>query len=224
MNETVQTQRRRAGRPPASEARSNDPQRTIANIIEVATREFAEKGLAGGRIDEIAALTHTSKRMIYYHFGSKEGLYIAVLEEAYRHIRAIEATLSLEDLEPEAALAKLVGFTYDHQLANPDFIRLVMSENIQKGEFLAQSKSIQQLNVPVINAVKAVYDRGVKTGVFRRGLDAVDLHMSISALCFFNVANRHTFALIFKRDMTDAGEMTSRRRNIIDMVLRFVRK
>jgi len=194
------------------------------NIIAVATREFAEKGLAGGRIDEIAALTHTSKRMIYYHFGSKEGLYVAVLEEAYRRIRQIEAGLSLEDLEPEAALAKLVGFTYDYQLANPDFIRLVMSENIQKGEFLGQSTTIQKLNVPVITAVKSVYDRGVKAGVFRRGLDAVDLHMSISALCFFNVANRHTFALIFKRDMTDAQEMTSRRRNIVEMVLRFVRK
>jgi len=194
------------------------------NIIEVATREFAEKGLAGGRIDEIAALTHTSKRMIYYHFGSKEGLYVAVLEEAYRRIRQIETGLSLEDLDPEAALAKLVGFTYDYQLANPDFIRLVMSENIQKGEFLAQSTTIQKLNVPVITAVKSVYDRGVKAGVFRRGLDAVDLHMSISALCFFNVANRHTFALIFKRDMTDPQEMTSRRRNIVEMVLRFVRK
>jgi hypothetical protein len=117
-----------------------------------------------------------------------------------------------------------VGFTYDYQLANPDFIRLVMSENIQKGEFLAQSTTIQKLNVPVITAVKSVYDRGVKAGVFRRGLDAVDLHMSISALCFFNVANRHTFALIFKRDMTDPQEMTSRRRNIVEMVLRFVRK
>ena len=224
MNEPVQPPRRRAGRPPASAARTNDPQRTMDNIIEVATREFAEKGLAGGRIDEIAALTHTSKRMIYYHFGSKEGLYVAVLEEAYRRIRQIETGLSLEDLDPEAALAKLVGFTYDYQLANPDFIRLVMSENIQKGEFLAQSATIQKLNVPVITAVKSVYDRGVKAGVFRRGLDAVDLHMSISALCFFNVANRHTFALIFKRDMTDAQEMTSRRRNIVEMVLRFVRK
>jgi len=224
MNEPVQTTRRRVGRPPASATRTNDPQRTMDNIIEVATREFAEKGLAGGRIDEIAALTNTSKRMIYYHFGSKEGLYVAVLEAAYRRIREIEAGLSLEDLEPEAALAKLVGFTYDYQLANPDFIRLVMSENIQKGEFLAQSATIQQLNVPVITAVKSVYDRGVKAGVFRRGLDAVELHMAISALCFFNVANRHTFALIFKRDMTDPHEMTARRRNIVEMVLRFVRK
>jgi AcrR family transcriptional regulator len=223
MNEPVQTSRR-AGRPPASAARTNDPQRTMANIVEVATKEFADKGLSGARIDEIAALTHTSKRMIYYYFTSKEGLYIAVLEEAYRRIRSIEATLKLDDLEPEAALRKLVGFTFDYQLANPDFIRLVMTENIHNGEFLAQSKTIQQLNLPVINAVKAVYDRGVKAGVFRRGLDAVELHMSISALCFFNVANRHTFALIFKRDMTDPEAMDGRRKNIVEMLARYVRK
>ena len=194
------------------------------NIVEVATREFADKGLSGARIDEIAALTKTSKRMIYYYFTSKEGLYVVVLEEAYRRIRSIESGLQLEDLEPEAALRKLVGFTFDYQVANPEFIRLVMTENIHNGEFLAQSKTIQQLNVPVIGAVKSVYERGVNTGVFRRGLDPVELHMSISALSFFNVANRHTFALIFKRDMTDPAEMETRRKNIVEMVVRFVRK
>jgi AcrR family transcriptional regulator len=223
MNEPVQKWQR-AGRPPATAARTNDPQRTMDNIVEVATREFADKGLSGARIDEIAALTKTSKRMIYYYFTSKEGLYVAVLEEAYRRIRSIETGLHLEDLAPEAALRKLVGFTFDYQVANPDFIRLVMTENIHNGEFLAQSKTIQQLNIPVINAVKSVYERGVKAGVFRRGLDPVELHMSISALSFFNVANRHTFALIFKRDMTDPAEMETRRKNIVEMVVRFVRK
>jgi AcrR family transcriptional regulator len=223
MNEPVHTLRR-AGRPPASSARTNDPQRTMTDIMEVATREFADKGLSGARIDEIAALTNTSKRMIYYYFTSKEDLYVAVLEEAYRRIRSIESELNLEDLEPEAALRKLVGFTFDYQLANPDFVRLVMNENIHNGEFLARSKTIQKLNVPAINAVKAVYERGVKSGVFRRGLDVVDLHMSISALSVFNIANRHTFALIFKRDMTDPREMETRRKNIVEMVARFVRK
>ena len=194
------------------------------NIVDVATKEFADKGLSGARIDEIAALTHTSKRMIYYYFTSKEGLYVAVLEAAYRRIRSIEAGLNLDDLEPGAALRKLVGFTFDYQLANPDFIRLVMTENIHNGVFQAQSKTIQELNVTVINAVRSVYERGVKAGLFRRDLDPVELHMSISALCFFNVANRHTFALIFKRDMTDPQAMESRRKNIVDMVARFVNK
>ncbi len=232
MNQTVQNERaaagpaktRRPGRPKAAQARTNDPERTMADIVEVATKEFADKGLSGARIDAIAASTRTSKRMIYYYFTSKEGLYVAVLEQAYRRIRSIENDLRLEDLEPEDALRKLVGFTFDYQLANPDFIRLVMTENIHNGQFLAQSKTIQQLNVPVITAVKGVYERGVKAGLFRRNLDAIDLHMSISALCFFNVANRHTFALIFKRDLVSPQAIAQRRDSIVEMVVRFVRR
>ena len=235
MDQTVQ---KRRGRPPraaratdadspageGADTRTNDPDRTSADILAVATREFADKGLAGARIDEIAAATRTSKRMIYYYFGSKEGLYVAVLEDAYRRIRSIESELHLEDLPPEDALRKLVGFTYDYQLANPDFIRLVMTENIHRGEFLAQSKSIQQLNVPAIDAVKTVYERGVKAGVFRNDVDPVDLHMSISALSFFNVANRHTFGLIFKRDFDSPRAIGARRDSIVEMVVRYVRK
>ncbi|MCI5067171.1 TetR/AcrR family transcriptional regulator [Acidovorax sp.] len=211
-----------AGAPP-ERGRTNDPDRTMANILEVATAEFADKGLAGARIDEIAALTSTSKRMIYYYFGSKEGLYLAVLEEAYRRIRRIEAELRLGDLPPEQALRTLVGFTVDYQLANPDFIRLVMNENIHRGEFITRSTTIQQLNVPVINAVRDVYQRGVEAGVFRPDVDPVDLHMSISALCFFNVANRHTFGAIFKRSLDTPAATAQRRESIIEMIVRFLR-
>ena len=172
----------------------------MAGIIAVATAEFAAKGLAGGRIDAIADATHTSKRMIYYYYGSKEGLYLAVLEDAYRRIRATEAELHLADLSPVEALKTLVGFTFDHHHSNQDFIRLVMSENIQRGEYLAQSKLIQELNHSAIQSIEALYKRGVKDGVFRKGLDPIDIHASISALTFFNVSNRYTFDLIFKRD------------------------
>jgi len=226
MNQTVQSGRRaRAGAAvKAAEPRTNDPERTMADIIAVATREFAEKGLAGARIDVIADAMRTSKRMIYYYFGSKEGLYVRVLEEAYRRIREIEAGLHLEDLAPEDALRKLVAVTVDYQLANPDFIRLVMTENIHRGEYLAQSRLIQKLNVPAIEGLRAVYERGVRAGVFRAGLDPVDLHMSISALSFFNTANRHTFALIFKRDFDAPAAVAARRDNIVEMVVRFVRR
>jgi AcrR family transcriptional regulator len=225
MNQTVQKSKPKRALPTkAVVPRTNDPERTMADIIEVATHEFSEKGLAGARIDVIAEAMRTSKRMIYYYFGSKEGLYIRVLEEAYRRIREIESGLNLEDLAPEDALRRLVGFTVDYQLANPDFIRLVMTENIHRGEFLAQSKAIQKLNVPAIDAVREVYQRGVKAGVFRVGIDPVDLHMSISALSFFNTANRHTFALIFKRDMESPAAVVARRDSIIEMVVRFVRK
>ncbi len=206
------------------EARTNDPARTMADIIDVATREFSEKGLAGARIDVIAEAMRTSKRMIYYYFGSKEGLYIAVLEEAYRRVRHIETELRLEDLVPEDALRRLVGFTVDYQLANPDFVRLVMTENIHHGEYLAQSKAIRQLNVPAIEGLRKLYDRGVAAGLFRSGLDMIDLHMSISALSVFNVANRHTFSLIFQRDLETPAALIARRDSVIEMVVRFVRR
>jgi len=208
------------GRP----SRTNDPERTKADILEVATHEFSEKGLAGARIDVIAEATRTSKRMIYYYFESKEGLYVAVLEEAYRRIREIEARLQLDDLAPEDALRKLVGFTVDYQLANPDFIRLVMTENIHRGEFIARSKAIQKLNVPAIGAVGKVYERGLASGAFRAGIDPIDLHMSISALSFFNVANKHTFSVIFKRELESPAAVVARRDSIVEMIVRFVRR
>ncbi len=203
--------------------RTNDPARTMAGILEVATAEFANKGLSGARIDEIAAATRTSKRMIYYYFGSKEGLYVAVLEESYRRMRSIEAGLHLEDLPPEQALRRLVEFTFDHHLGNPDYIRLVMTENMERGAYLAQSKSIQELNVPAIQAIRNLYERGVASGVFRSGLDPVDIHASISALTFFNVSNQHTFGLIFKHDAQAPQAVATRRQNIVEMIVRFVR-
>ena len=204
-------------------SRTNDPVRTMAGILEVATKEFANKGLSGARIDAIAEATHTSKRMIYYYYGSKEGLYVAVLEESYRRMRQIEGELQLEDLAPEAALRRLVEFTFDHHACNEDYIRLVMNENIERGTYLAQSQSIQELNVPAIQAIRSLYDRGVQQGVFRPGLDPVDIHASISALTFFNVSNRHTFGLIFK-DKAQAAMSAARRASITEMVVRFARK
>ncbi len=195
----------------------------MAGILEVATAEFAEKGLAGGRIDEIASLTRTSKRMIYYYFGNKEGLYLAVLEEAYRKVRAIEADLNLESLTPEEGLRRLVGFTFDHHHGNTPYIRLVMTENINRGVYLAQSKNIQELNVPAIQGIRNLYDRGVASGVFRPGLDPVDIHASISALTFFNVSNQHTFGLIFKLDTQTPEALAIRRANVIDIIVRYLR-
>ena len=148
----------------AAPGRVNDPEGTKRNIIEVAMKEFAENGLSGARIDEIAAKTKSSKRMIYYYFGDKEGLYLKVLEEAYSRVRATEATLDLQDLSPTEALKTLARFTFDHHNSHEAFIRLVMIENIHHGEFLAKSQVIQKLNVTAIDTVRDIYDRGVASG------------------------------------------------------------
>jgi AcrR family transcriptional regulator len=199
--------------------RKNDPDQTRRDIIAVATREFATMGLAGARIDRIAASTRTSKRMIYYYFGSKEGLYVAVLEEAYRNMRQIEGRLQLGGLGATDALRELVGFTFDHHVAHPEYVRLIAIENIHEGRHLAKSRTIQELNVPAIDAVRNVLAMGVREGVFRDDVDPVDLHMSISALCFHNVSNRHSFGIIFKRDMASPAALQARRKVVVETIL-----
>ncbi len=194
----------------------------MAEILSVATTEFAAKGLAGARIDEIAAATRTSKRMIYYYFGSKEALYVAVLEAAYGRMRQIEANLHLSDLEPELALKRLVEFTYDHHQSNEDFIRLVMSENVQRGAYLAQSKAIQKLNGSALQTIQELYNRGVKQGVFKKNLTPLEIHSAISALTFFNVSNQHTFGLIFKGKSPQGKAQTLKKPQVVDMLISYV--
>jgi AcrR family transcriptional regulator len=191
--------------------------------LAVAKDEFARKGFSGARVDEIAARTRTSKRMIYYYFGDKEGLYVAVLEDVYSNIRSVEASLDLDSLEPEMALKSLVGFTFDYQNSHPEFVRLVMIENIHEAAHMKRSRAIQNLNVTVIDTLRRTIARGEKSGVFRKGLDPIDLHMTISALCFFNVANRATFSTIFKVDMSSLKALAVRRNQVIDVVLRYVK-
>lgn len=201
-----------------------DSAKTLENILEVATREFENKGFNGARIDAIAEATRTSKRMIYYHFAGKEGLYIAVLEMAYRRIRDIELSLHLEDADPVNALRELTGFTHDYHLQNPGFVRLVMTENIHNGVHLERSKVIQSVNNSAIEMLGRIYERGLKSGVFRAGVSAIDLHFLISAQSFYNVSNRKTFALVFKQAVDSPDAIAARRASIIESVLRMVLK
>jgi AcrR family transcriptional regulator len=202
--------------------RTQDPEGTRLNIIEIASEEFALNGLSGARIDEIAARTRSSKRMIYYYFGDKEGLYLATLENAYRRVREGEAKLDIAGLSPLAALRRLVEFTFDHHHQHEDFIRMVMIENIHHAEFLEKSTLIRQLNVTAIGTIGQIYARGVDDGLFRPGIDPIELHWQISALCFFNVSNRATFSRLFGRDIDAPEAQASLRRNAVDMVVRFV--
>ena len=202
--------------------RTQDPEGTRQNIIEIASEEFALNGLSGARIDEIAARTRSSKRMIYYYFGDKEGLYLSALENAYRLVREGESKLDIDGLSPLEALRKLTEFTFDHHHKHEDFIRMVMIENIHHAEFLEKSKVIRQLNVTAIGTIEALYARGVKDGLFRASIDPIELHWQISALCFFNVSNRATFSKLFGRDLSTAKAQASLKRNAVDMVLRYV--
>lgn len=212
---------RRAGRPAVAADRDADA--TRANILSVAIEEFASKGLSGSRVDEIAERTHTVKRMIYYYFGSKEGLYRAVLEHAYDHIRTIESDLDLDSLPPLEALRRVVQVTFDYHNKHPEFVRLVMNENIHKGAHVGHLANIKDRSRNVIATLRKLIDRGIAAGEFRPQIDPVELHMSISALCFYNVSNRYTFSTIFGRDMTSTKAAAARREVVADIIERWCR-
>ena len=198
--------------------RATDAEETRFNILEVATAEFADKGLSGARIDEIAERTNSSKRMIYYYFGSKEGLYRAVLERAYTAVREVDADNRRDDLDPDAALRDVVGVTFDYHNQHPEFVRLVMNENILRGAHVGEGPGIRERNRKVIDQLRAILARGVASGHFREGVDPVELHMTISALCFYNVSNRYTFSFGFERDMSSPKALARRRMSVIDVI------
>jgi AcrR family transcriptional regulator len=206
----------------AEPRRQRDAAQTRDEILQVAAREFADLGYAGARVDQIAARTRTTKRMIYYYFGGKEQLFIAVLEQAYAAIRAAEQEIDVDHLDPVSAIRRLAELTFDHHQSNPDFIRLVSIENIHRAEHLKRSEGFVRLNNPAIDLIARILERGRSAGVFVRQIDAVDLHMMISAFCVFPVANRYTFGVLFDRDLADRKLRGHYRRMLSDMVVGYL--
>jgi AcrR family transcriptional regulator len=206
---------------PSPDLRPHDAEETRANILEVAAFEFADKGLAGARIDEIAEKTASSKRMIYYYFGGKDELYRAVLERAYATIRTREAAENFEALPAADALKAQVEHTFDYHAEHPDFVRLVMNENILHGAHIGHVQGLQERNRSVIASLKAILDKGASEGVFRGGLDPVHLHMTITALCFYNVSNRYTFSANFGVNLGSPKFLKQRRSEVVETVLRY---
>jgi AcrR family transcriptional regulator len=202
--------------------RQRDAERTKREILETATGEFAERGYAGARVDEIAARMRTTKRMIYYYFGSKEQLFVAVLERAYSEIREAEQSVDVEGLDPPAAIRRIAELTFDHHESHPDFIRLVSIENIHHAEHMAKSEAIARLGSPATDVIGRILERGRADGAFRTDVDAIDLHMMISAFCVFRIANRHTFGTLFGRDLTDAALRDRYRTMVGDMVVDYL--
>lgn len=209
---------------PARRSRKNNPEKTRENILQAAIAEFVSQGLAGARVDAIAERTQTSKRMIYYYFNSKEQLYIEVLEKLYGDIRNTESNMHLAELPPEEGIRRLVEFTFDHHDRNVDFVRIVCNENINCGQYVKQSKAIQSMNTTVLNALDEILRRGEALGEFREGLKAIDVHMMISAFCFYRVSNRHTFGALFAVDFDDPVLKAHHREMFVETLLRFVRK
>ncbi|MCM2577798.1 TetR/AcrR family transcriptional regulator [Streptomyces meridianus] len=204
------------------EGRTRDAARTKAEIIDAATEEFARLGYTGARVDEIAARTRTTKRMIYYYFGGKERLFTAVLERAYTVIRQAEKDLDVAGLDPVAAIRRLTELTFDHHEAHPDFIRLVSIENIHEAEHIAGSEELSRIGSPAIEVLREILDAGRSSGAFTADVDAVDLHAMISSFCFFRVSNRHTFSALFGRDLVAAGRREHYRTMLGDMVVAYL--
>ncbi|WP_267138326.1 TetR/AcrR family transcriptional regulator [Anianabacter salinae] len=200
-----------------------NPEAVKSDILRIATELFAANGLSGTRIDEIAARTETSKRMIYYYFGDKEGLYARVLEAAYAKVREGEKKLNLEGLTAADALAELVSFTFDHHRKSPEFIRMVMIENIHHAQYLKRSEVIRTVNVAAIDRLAEIIRRGEAEGAFRPGLDPVALHWQISALSFFNVSNRPTFSALFGPGLFGPEGQNALRGQAVDMILSHVK-
>jgi TetR/AcrR family transcriptional regulator len=199
--------------------RRRDAERTRAEILTVATAEFADRGYDGARVDEIAARTSTTKRMIYYYFGGKRQLYVAALESAYARIREAEQQVNVDHLDPADAIRRIAEVTFDHHEANPDFIRLVSIENIHRAEHIARLPELVKINTPAVLLLDRILSRGRETGEFRSDVDAIDVHLMISAFCFFRVANRHTFGAIFERDLLDPARRDHYRTMLSDMVV-----
>ncbi len=204
--------------------RVRDAETTRGEIIAAARTEFAAKGFSGARVDDIAARTRTTKPAIYYHFHSKEELYTAVLEAAYAGMREVELGLELDELPATEAMRRLVEVSFDYHAANPDWVRLVSIENIHEARHLSGSASIGERNAAVIGVLARLLDRGVREGVFRPGIDPMDLHLMISSLCFHRVSNRHTWGAIFGRDLQAPQHAAAQRVMIVEAVLRYLQK
>lgn len=207
----------------ASRKIARDPEATRRKILDAAEQEFAAHGLSGARVDAIATRTETSVRMIYYYFASKDGLYRAVLERAYASMRQTEQELALDTLPPQDAIRRLTEFTFDYQQAHPEFVRLVAIENIHRAVHLRELHSIRQMNASVIDTIARILERGKAQGMFRADAEPIGVHLLITALCFFRVANRDTLRTVFPLDPLAPGLGADHKRMLVDAVLGYLR-
>jgi AcrR family transcriptional regulator len=198
---------------------TRDSARTQAAILDAAPQEFSRHGLGGARVDRIAARAKTNKRMLYYYFGAKVDLFLAVLEKVYEHIRGEEQKLRLLDLPPAEGVTQLIVFTWNYYLAHPEFITLLNSENLHRAQHLKRSRKIRAMHSPLVATLSELLDRGARAGVFRRGIDPVQLYVSIAALGYFYLSNNYTLSTIFGRDLMAPKAKSARLAHVKALVL-----
>ena len=209
---------RRAPRIPVKDAA-----RTREQILAAAAREFAAAGLGGARVERIAMQAGVNVRMLYYYFSGKDALFLAVLERAYGTVREAEKGLELDEGPPQDALRRLVRFTWDFQLSHPEFITLLNSENLHQGRHLKKSSLVERLHAPLLETIGRLLERGARAGVFRRGVDPMQLYITIASLGYFYLSNRHTLSAIFGRELLASRQRSARLAHMMDVVLGYLR-
>ncbi|MCY0388581.1 TetR family transcriptional regulator [Robbsia sp. Bb-Pol-6] len=207
-------------RQPAKNKR--DPEGTRRRILDAATTEFHLGGLAGARVDGIARRASTNERMLYYYFGSKEQLFVAVLEKTYDAFVSAQSALRLDDMPPVPALTTFAQFVWDYYRSHPEVVRLINNENLHRARYLRQSR-IRQCMAPVLSVLVGILEKGMRAGVFRPDIDPLRCYVSISALGYYAVSNRYTLAETIGRDFSDPEEQTLLVRQHTDMLLAYVR-
>lgn len=209
-------------RAPVKKPRIRDAEATQARILAAAKKEFAKNGLGGARVDVIAERAKANKRMIYHYFDSKETLFQRVLEVAYADIRSAEQKLDLDNLSPREALERLVRFTWEYYLRNPEFLTLVNSANLHKAKHLKKSEAVQQISRRFVDMVSGLLERGEKSGDFRPGIDPVQLNITIAAIGYYYLTNRFSGSIIFERDLMSPEALEERIRFNVETILRLV--
>jgi len=197
--------------------------RVRQSIVGAARALFAEKGYSGTTVDEIVVRARSTKPMLYYYFGSKEGLFAVVLEDLYVGMREIENSLRVSDLPALDAMRKVVQVTFDYHANNPEWVRLISIANIHDAKHIRASKTIASKNVPIIEIMRSLLRQGTQEGVFRSDVDPVHLHLLIISLCYYRVSNRHTWKVIFGRDLSAAKEVRLQRNMVVEAVLSYLR-
>jgi TetR/AcrR family transcriptional regulator len=200
-----------------------NPAATRKKLLTAARREFADSGLAGARVDEIADRAGVNKQLVYHYFGDKDALYLAVLEWVYEEIRSHERELNLEGLPPQRAIRKLIESSFDHLAAHPDFIVLLNDENRGGARHVRGSRRLEAMHSPLVSMVSKILKEGVRTGAFRKGINPLHLYISIAGLSYFFFSNTPTLSAIFGKDLASPAAKRARRKHVVDLVLQALR-